>query len=209
MPAAVVVDQDRTEVGQVELDERLFAVHINPSLLHEAIIMQRASERQGTASTKTRGEVRGGGKKPWRQKGTGRARAGSIRSPIWRGGGTVFGPHPRSYAFRMPRKKYRAALRAALTAKAQEGRCTILKALTLPGPKTGVLVGTLARLGLTGSTLIVTERPDPVLRRASRNLRHVSCTTPERLNVYDLLRVHDLVIVEPALPALVACWGGL
>lgn len=191
----------------MELDEGLFASAAAPSLLYEAVIMQQASRRQGTAKTKEKGEVSGGGKKPWRQKGTGRARAGSIRSPLWRGGGTVFGPRPRDYAYQMPKKQYRAALKAALTAKVREGRCTILKDLTLPEAKTGALVRALGRLGLTRPTLIVTERHDPLLARAARNLRHISCSTPQGLNVYDLLRAQDLVIVEPALQPLVACWG--
>ena len=207
MPLANVVDLDSTTVGEVQLDDRLFAADEDASLIHEAVVMQQASRRQGTASTKEKGEVSGGGRKPWRQKGTGRARAGSIRSPLWRGGGTVFGPRPRQYGYHIPRKKYRAAMRAALTAKAQAGRCTILKRLAFPEAKTGALVHALTRLDLMQSTLIVTEQPDATLTRAARNLRHVSCTTPQGLNVYDLLRARDLVIVESALPLLVACWG--
>ena len=121
----------------------------------------------------------------------------------------MFGPRPRQYGYHIPRKKYRAAMRAALTAKAQAGRCTILKRLAFPEAKTGALVHALTRLGFTRPTLIVTEQPDATLARAARNLRHVSCTTPQGLNVYDLVRAHDLVIVESALVSVVACWGDL
>src|SRR6266545_6541299 len=136
MPTVDVVDLKRQKVGTVELPQEVFGCELRAALVHEAVIMQRACERQGTASTLRRGEVSGSGKKPWKQKHTGRARAGSIRSPIWRHGGSVFGPKPRDYSYSMPKKKYRAALQSALSAKMAAGSVMVLSALPLAAPKT-------------------------------------------------------------------------
>ena len=139
MPTVDVVDLNRRKVGSVELPAEVFGCKPHATLVHEAVVMQQACERQGTASTLRRGEVRGSGKKPWKQKHTGRARAGSVRSPVWRHGGSVFGPKPRSYAFSMPKKKYRAALQSALSAKVTDGQLFVVSTLSLEQPKTKVL----------------------------------------------------------------------
>jgi len=169
--------------------------------------MQRAAMRQGTAATKTKGLVRGGGKKPWKQKGTGRARAGSRRSPLWKGGGTVFGPQPRSYAYAMPRKKMRAALYAALSSKVQENRLMILSDwATLASSKTKQMAQALATLGLSGRVLIVASASEEGVYRASRNLRDVKVLAPSGLNLYDLL-LSEVVLTTPAeIDAIALHW---
>src|SRR5512134_3517721 len=144
MPTVDVVDLKKKKVGTVDLPQEVFGCEPRAALVHEAVIMQRACERQGTASTLRRGEVSGSGKKPWKQKHTGRARAGSVRSPVWRHGGSVFGPKPRSYAYSMPRKKYRAALQSALSAKVAESKLFVVSDLSLGQPKTKVLAKALA-----------------------------------------------------------------
>ena len=136
MPTVAVYDMANKKVGDIELSEEIFSVEINEGLVHQAVVMQMASWRLGTHDTKTRADVRGGGRKPWRQKGTGRARAGSRRSPLWRGGGTIFGPHPRNYAFTMPRKQRRLALKCVLTDKLNEGNLIVLDKLDFDEPKT-------------------------------------------------------------------------
>src|SRR5438045_1031069 len=140
-------------VGTITLDERVFGIEPNLAVLHQVVVAQLANRRQGTADTRTRGEVRGGGRKPWRQKGTGRARQGSIRAPHWKGGGIVFGPHPRSYHRDLPRKMRRLALRSALSAKLQEGELLVIDQLALPAAKTKEMSALLARLGADGSAL--------------------------------------------------------
>jgi large subunit ribosomal protein L4 len=192
----------KRKVGSVELRDAVFGAKPEASLVHEAVIMQQACERQGTASTLRRGEVSGSGKKPWKQKHTGRARAGSIRSPVWRHGGSVFGPKPRSYAYAIPKQKYRAALQSALSAKLAGGDVTVLSALTLEAPKTRLLAKTLAQLGLTSSTLIVAGAGHADLERAAANLQTVKVVSPETLNVYDVLRYAKLLILERDVPRM-------
>jgi len=170
-------------------------------------VMQQASMRQGTAATKTRGLVSGGGRKPWRQKGTGRARHGSIRSPIWRGGGTTFGPQPRDYGYAIPKKKYRAALRGVLTAKQQDGEVTILDQLQLKEPKTKPFVKILKGLGLSKKTLIVTDEIPKVLELSVRNVPWVSLISVQRLNVYDLLSHAHVLITQRALAEIDEVWS--
>ena len=136
MPKVAVYDITGKQTGELELNENVFGVEVNEAVVHQAVVMQLASQRLGTAATKTRGLVRGGGKKPWKQKGTGRARAGSIRSPLWVGGGTVFGPQPRSYAFRMPRKQRRLAIKSALSAKVNSGELVVVDSISFDAPKT-------------------------------------------------------------------------
>jgi len=195
MPKVAVYDVTGAQTGEIELSDNVFGVKINTSVLHQALRMQLANQRLGTAATKTRGMVRGGGRKPWRQKGTGRARVGSIRSPLWVGGGTVFGPQPRSYAFTMPRKARRLAIKSALTAKVQAGELIVLEALNLTEPKTKEVVKILNNLN-SGSdkTVFITAEKDEVLEKSSRNLPGVKAITSLGLNVYDLL-YHDKVIV--------------
>lgn len=202
-----VLDLNKKKVGSVELHDGVFGVKADPQLVHTAVVMQQACERQGTASTLRRGEVSGSGKKPWKQKHTGRARAGSVRSPIWRHGGIVFGPRPRSYAYSIPKKKYHAALRSALSARLAEGAVMVLSDLSLPEPKTKLLAKMLTKLGLTSKTLIVLGNEGGSIERAARNLSDVKLTTPESLNVYDVLRYHAIVIPEGVLSRLQEVWS--
>ncbi|MFQ5781247.1 MAG: 50S ribosomal protein L4, partial [Nitrospiria bacterium] len=176
-------------------------------LLHEAVQMQLASRRQGAAATKTKGMVRGGGKKPWRQKGTGRARAGSSRSPLWRGGGAVFGPLPRSYAYRLPKKKSRAALFFALSSKVQEGRLVVLEALEFTEMKTRSMIHLLQKLELKGKILIVTSQRQEDLSRITRNLPNVHLVEVRQLNVYDLVLADTLLTTQRDVTRLVEVWG--
>ena len=207
MPTVDVLDIHKRKVGSVELHEGVFGVAPDGPLVHTAVVMQQACARQGTASTLRRGEVSGSGRKPWKQKHTGRARAGSIRSPIWRHGGVVFGPRPRSYAYSLPKKKYRAALQSALSAKLAAGGILVVSALTLEEPKTRRLAKVLAQLGLTGKTLIVIGEGRTDLERAARNLREVKLVKPEELNVYDVLRHDSIVIPERELLRVHEVWS--
>lgn len=190
-----VISLTNEKKGTVSLDDRFFGVTVRPSLLHEAVVMQLSNQRQGTASTKTRGEIRGGGKKPWRQKGTGRARAGSIRSPLWRGGGTVFGPQPRTYMQHLPKKKSRAALYGALTAKVQQGSLKVVEDFSVTQPKTKALVAALKGLQLEGKVLILMDNPSSEIKRSAENLTRVTVQDLSHLNVYDVLR-HDYLLMK-------------
>jgi large subunit ribosomal protein L4 len=192
-------------VIQPELNEAIFGVKSRPHLLHQAVVMQLANRRAGSASTKSKGLVRGGGKKPWRQKGTGRARAGSIRSPLWVGGGTVFGPQPRDYSYRMPRTARREALLSALSTKKREDKLIVVDKIELDRPKTKQMVEALAALKVE-SALIVIPRADANIERAARNLPRVKVLRVEGLNVYDLLRYEHLILTESALKALEERW---
>jgi large subunit ribosomal protein L4 len=188
-------------VIQPELKEQIFGIKTRPHLLHQTVVMQLNNRRSGTAATKSKGFVRGGGKKPWRQKGTGRARAGSIRSPIWVGGGTIFGPQPRDYSFRMPRKARREALLSALSLKNRDGKIIVLDKLELEEAKTKLMVKALAELKVT-SALIVISQPDATIERSSRNIPAVKVLRVEGLNVYDLVRYEHLILTEGALKLL-------
>jgi len=207
MPTVEVLDLHKRKVGSVELPDSVFGAVPDRSLLHEAVVMQRACMRQGSASTLRRGEVSGSGRKPWKQKHTGRARAGSIRSPIWRHGGTVFGPRPRSYAFAFPKKKYRAALRQALSAKLAAGGILIVSDLRLEEPKTRLLAKALTQLDLNSKTLIVVGAGDTDVEQAARNLSQVKPVKSQELNVYDILRYDAIVIPERELPRLREVWS--
>jgi large subunit ribosomal protein L4 len=207
MPTIDVVNAERQKVGSVTLPQEVFGCKPHPVLVHEAVVMQRACERQGTASTLRRGEVSGSGKKPWKQKHTGRARAGSLRSPVWRHGGSVFGPKPRSYAIDIPRKKYRAALQSALSAKVAEGAIVIVSDLALTQPKTKSLAKVLAQLGIAGSALLVVGAGRADIVQAARNLSKVKVVHPEQLNVYDIMRVRSLVIPERELERVKEVWS--
>ena len=199
---APVFSQGRAEVGTVELPAAIFAEPLRRGLLADVVRMQTASRRAGTASTKTRGEVRGGGKKPWKQKGTGRARAGSIRSPLWPGGATIFGPRPRSYAYGMPKQARRTALRSMLAQKLREQRLTIVDRIELPEIKTRHFLGVLRALGVSDSVLVVIDDANPRVELASRNLPNVKVLRVAGLNVYDLLRYHHLILTQAALTAI-------
>ncbi len=196
MPQVAVLDQKGKAKETLELQPEVFGVEVRIPLLHQAVTRELAGRRAGTHDTKERSEVSGGGRKPWRQKGTGRARQGSIRAPQWRKGGTVFGPTPRSYAQKMPRKARREALRAALTDAVNSGKLKVVEQLDLPEPKTKALAGRLAELGLKPDpTLLVVQEIGRPLALASRNLAWLTVETPGRVSAYGLLR-HDQVLFE-------------
>ena len=188
----------------VALDERLFGGEVNKDLLYRMVRVQMANRRQGTSSTKTRGEVRGGGRKPWRQKGTGRARHGSRRSPLWVGGGTVFGPKPRSYEMNLTKKMRAGALLSALSDRAQEGRVVLVDRMAFDEPKTKAAVALLGRLGVQGSALIVVSSSEygRTVKKSFTNLRYVKCIAGCGINVYDVLRHDHLVMTVGAVEEL-------
>jgi len=188
-------------VIQPTLNEAIFGAKTRAHLLHQAVLMQLANRRAGTAATKSKGFVRGGGKKPWRQKGTGRARAGSIRSPIWVGGGTTFGPQPRDYSYRMPRTARREALLSALSLKNRDGKIVVVDRLELDQAKTTLMVQALAELKVE-SALIIIAQSDAKIERSARNLPKVKVLRVEGLNVYDLLRYEHLILMDGALKLL-------
>jgi len=192
-----VYDIQGEQVSEAELRDDIFAAPVNQALMHQALVRQLANARLGTHKTKTRGEVRGGGRKPWRQKGTGRARQGSIRSPQWRGGGAVFGPRPRSYTQKMPRKMRRQALRSALSVKAAESQVVLLDALEMAEPKTKELLAILKNLGVDSSALILVPQRDETILRSVHNLPKVRTLVAQYLNVRDLLGF-DYVLVPLA-----------
>jgi large subunit ribosomal protein L4 len=202
-----VVSQTRGDAGQIEVPAAVLAGPVREGLLHEMVKSQRASRRAGTHSTKTRGFVSGGGKKPWRQKGTGRARAGSIRSPLWAGGAVIFGPQPRDYSYQLPKSARKAALRSALAARHGEGKLLVVDALKLDEPKTKLMVECLAGLGVEGSALVVLATANDGVMRAARNLAKVKVILVAGLNVYDVLKHHTLVITRDALEQLVGRLG--
>ena len=186
------------QVLHPQLEESIFAVPVRPRLLHQVVVMQLASRRSGTASTKTRGVVRGSGRKPWKQKGTGRARVGSIRSPLWKGGGTIFGPQPRDYGYRLPKTARREALRSALSLKRKQERILVVDKFELEEIKTKRLRQVVEGLGVQ-SAIIVIAQADEKLERSARNLPSVKVLRVEGLNVYDILRFEHVVLTEPAL----------
>ncbi len=195
MPKVSVYDMAGKKTGEMELNENVFGVEINEAVVHQAVVMQLASQRLGTAATKTRGMVRGGGRKPWRQKGTGRARSGSTRSPIWVGGGTVFGPLPRSYSFSMPRKQRRLAIKSALTAKVQDGELLVVEDITFAEPKTKNVVQMLSDFAAADNkALIITADQQDNVEKSARNIPGVKTITSLGLNVYDLLH-HDKIFI--------------
>ena len=185
-------------VGTVDLAEKVFAGEVKPHLFHDVVTQQLANWRAGTAATKTRGQVRGGGRKPFRQKGTGRARQGTSRSPLMPGGGTVFGPHPRSYAYKVPKKVRKAAVRSALSLRRQEGKLIVLDDLQLPEIKTKEMVKILAALAVR-SALVVLEGSNPTVELSARNIPGVKVRLAVGLNCYDILRYETLVLTRAAL----------
>lgn len=193
MPKVLLYKQDGSQVGDVELNEAVFGIEPNKHVLHEAVLMQRASMRQGTHAVKSRAQVRGGGSKPWRQKGTGRARHGSNRSPIWVGGGVVFGPTPRNYSYQLPRKVRRLALKSALSSKVNSEDVIVLESLELDAPKTKEVVSMLEALNINKKVLIVTTERDENVIRSTNNLSSVNVVTVKEINVLDLL-MHDKLI---------------
>ncbi len=196
MPKTMLYNSDGVKAGEIDLRDDVFGVPINNDLLHQAVMRHLANRRAGTAAVKTRGEVRGGGRKPWRQKGTGRARVGSIRSPIWRGGGVVFGPQPRSYKQSMPRKMRRLALKSALSARAGDGDLVVIEELTLSAPKTKEAVKLLDSMEVAGNVLLVTTDMQPDLERAVRNIPAVSYMLAGDLSAYDVLAADKVIITR-------------
>ena len=207
MPSTPLYDKTGKTVGSVDLSDELFAAPVNAAVLHQVVTAQLAGRRTGTADTKTRGEVRGGGRKPYRQKGTGRARQGSISAPHYRGGGVVFGPHPRSYEQRLPRKMKRLALRGALTAKLTDEQLKVIDTFGLEAIKTKELAAVLSALQATGRVLVVAPGRDQTLERSARNLPTVEVILADSLNVVDLINA-DLVLIErPALARIESVYG--
>jgi large subunit ribosomal protein L4 len=198
MPTVDVYNIDRTVVGHLELNDSVFAVPVKPHLIHEVVLYQLAKRRAGTVQTKGRSDIAGGGKKPWRQKGTGRARAGTSRSPIWRGGGTIHGPHPRSYDMRVPKKVRRLALKMTLSQKLADQELTILDKLALERIKTKDFAAVLHRFGF-GKTLVVLPRQDEIVEKSARNIPNVKVLRSEGLNVFDLLDYHNVLITEESI----------
>jgi large subunit ribosomal protein L4 len=193
----------RERSGEIELSSSVFGRSGHPSLLHEAVRMQLANRRAGTAATKTRGLISGGGRKPWRQKGTGRARAGSTRSPLWRHGGTIFGPKPRDYSYKMPKKMWRHALMLALSDRALNGRMIVVESLELAEPKTKLAKTALDALGLRHALIVVREH-DHGFYRAARNLAAHKVLPLGGLNVFDILNYDELLMTESTARALEA-----
>ncbi len=198
MATSSVYDIENQKVSEIELDDRVFGAEITPSLFYDAVRKHLASGRRGTAATKNRASVRGGGAKPWRQKGTGRARAGSRRSPLWRGGGTMFGPMPRNYSFSAPRKLKGIALKAALSLKREEGKLILLNDFPLDTFKTQHVIEVLKRFQVEDA-LIVTDRKHPYLERSAKNIRGIRVLRYESLNVYDILDHEHLILLSPVV----------
>ena len=201
MAVCDVLNTRAEKVGEVDLDDALFNVEVNPGVLHEVVCQQPAARRRGNASTKTKGEVSGGGAKPWRQKGTGRARAGSRTSPLWRGGGTVFGPKPRDYSYSMPKKVKKLALKMALSARQQEGNLMVLDKFELPAVKTKDFVAVLDALAAQ-NCLIVVDEMESKLDLSSRNVIGVKVLPVAGLNVYDILKYSKLMLVQSSLAGI-------
>jgi large subunit ribosomal protein L4 len=195
------------EIGTVDLPDEIFNTEVNEAVMHQALVRQLANKRLGTHKTKTRGEVRGGGRKPWRQKGTGRARQGSIRAPQWRGGGTVFGPRPRSYAKRMPRKMRRLALRSALTVKAQAQDIIVLDELSMEAPRTKAMAAMMEALGVERKALILLPEANENVELSARNLPYVKTLRANYLNVRDLLGYQKIVMPQQAIEVIASFLG--
>ena len=199
MSAARVVDQAGAVTGHVDLPEVIFGIEPNQPVMHQALLRQLANGRQGTASTKTRSDVRGGGRKPYRQKGTGRARQGSTRSPQWEGGGVVFGPHPRSYRMDMPRKQRRLALRSALSAKAQDDGLVVLEGFELEAPRTRAITDLLRGIAAGHRVLVVLGSHNEMLEKSARNIAEVQVTLAGNLSVRDLLMAETVIVTRDAI----------
>ena len=203
MASVDVFNQKGEKIDSMELDDSIFNAEIKEDLVQRAVVWQLAKRRSGTACTKTRGQVRGGGKKPWRQKGTGRARAGTSRSPIWTGGGTVFGPSPRSYATSLPKKVRKAALISVLSSKFQNDLLKVVDTIDLAEPKTKLFAQTVKDLGIEqDKALFVTPEKNDFLIRSSRNIYKVLVLPTEGLNVYDLLKFDRLILLKSSIPMI-------
>ncbi len=198
MPKVALYNQAGSQVGEVELSDAVFGIEPNSNVLFDAILMQRATRRQGTHKVKNRSEVSGGGRKPWRQKGTGRARQGSIRSPQWRGGGIVFGPTPRSYSYKLPKKVRRLAIKSALSTKVLDNDLVVLENLTIEAPKTKDMVQVLNALSLNKKVLIVTADANQTVELSARNIPGVTVVDANGVNVLDVMNHDKMVITKEA-----------
>jgi large subunit ribosomal protein L4 len=199
MPKVALYDMTGAQIGELDLNEEVFGIKPNEAVLYDFIKMQMANKRVGTSSTKTRAEVRGGGKKPWRQKGTGRARVGSSRNPVWTGGGVTFGPKPRDYSYRLPKKVRRLAMRSALSSKVIENSIVVVDRLVFDEPKTKSMVKTLESLKVSPKTLVVTADGNPNVSKSARNIPGVKPLKVDFINVYDLLKYDTLLITRDAV----------
>jgi len=198
MPKVLLWNQRGEKVGEIDLADRIFSVEVKPYIIYEVVKWQLAKRRAGTASTKTRGEVRGGGRKPWRQKGTGRARVGSIRSPLWKGGGVIFGPRPKSYAYALPKKIRKQAIKMTLTSKLKSNKLMIVDDISLDVIKTKKFLEIMDNLRLK-KALIVTDGREPQLELSARNVPNFQIMPTEGLNAYDILRYEHLVLLKEAI----------
>ena len=199
MPKVALYNTSGAQVGEVELADAVFGIEPNKHVLHSAVVMQLASERLGTHKTKGRSEVSGGGRKPWRQKGTGRARQGSIRAPQWKGGGTVFGPTPRSYAYKLPKKVRRLAIKSALSSKVLDNEIIVLDQLTMERPKTKEFATILNNLKVDRKALVVAAEYDDNIALSARNIPGVKFVAAEGINVYDVLAHDKLIMTKDAV----------
>ncbi|HPT69861.1 MAG TPA: 50S ribosomal protein L4 [Syntrophomonas sp.] len=202
MPKVAVYNMLGAQVGEIELNDDVFGIEPNKAVMYDFIKMQLANKRQGTSSTKTRTEVRGGGKKPWRQKGTGRARAGSSRNPVWRGGGIAFGPKPRDYSYKLPQKVRRLALKSALSSKALDNKILVVDEFSFDQPKTKVMVQALEALKVGKKTLLVTADGNVNVVKSARNIEGVKPMRADFINVYDILK-HDTLLMTKDAVAMV------
>jgi len=206
MPTVAIYNTSGEQVGEITLKDEIFGVPVHEAVLHDVVVMQLANRRRGTHDTKTRAEVRGGGRKPWRQKGTGRARHGSIRSPIWRGGGIIFGPHPRDYRYSLPKKVRRLALKSALSDKVNTGSLVILDELKMDQPKTKEMALILSNLKVQDA-LVVTAGRDDAVEKSARNIPNVKPMVANSLNVYDILAYDKLILTRDAVARVEEVWS--
>lgn len=202
MPKVAVYNSKGEQVAEMELNPAIFAAPINQAAVHEVVVAYLANQRRGTAATKTRSLVRGGGHKPWRQKGTGRARHGSTRSPIWTGGGVVFGPHPRDYSVRIPKKMRRTALKSALTSKYNGNEIIVLDQLVMQEPKTAEIAKLLNNLKVDGKAILMTANAEPAVYKSARNIPGVSTCVVTNINTYQVLNSGALILTRDAVAKL-------
>lgn len=207
MPKVAVYDMNGSQVDEMELSDAVFGIEPHAAVLHDAVVMQLASMRRGTHAVKNRAAVRGGGRKPWRQKGTGRARHGSIRSPLWVGGGVVFGPKPRSYAYKLPKKVRRLAMKSALSSKVRDNELIVLDDLKMEQPKTREMVKVLGNLKADRKALVVSSEYDENVALSARNIPGVKFVQAEGLNVYDILNHDKLILTRDAVARVEEVWG--
>lgn len=202
MLKVAVHNQEGANVNEIELNEAVFGIEPHKQAMFDMVLLQRASIRKGTHDTKGRSEVRGGGRKPWRQKGTGRARQGSIRAPQWRGGGTVFGPTPRKYGFKLNKKVARLALRSALSCKVADNEFVVLDKISFAAPKTKDMIKVLENLNVKGKTLLVMDEIDENVRLSARNIPGVMVLDSHGINVYDILNSNNMIVTEAAVKVI-------